>query len=65
MWRDIGLGDWLFDMDTPGDVSRLVPTVLDMVQNPKAARARVAKAQKYVKQLQAQTMGVVKSQVAG
>src|SRR6478672_5119749 len=30
MWRDIGLGEWLFDMDNTDDVSRIVPTVLAM-----------------------------------
>ncbi|HUQ71786.1 MAG TPA: polysaccharide pyruvyl transferase family protein [Planctomycetaceae bacterium] len=52
MWRDIGLGDWLFDMDQPGDVARIVPTVLDLAKNPDAAAIKVAKAREVVKQRQ-------------
>lgn len=63
MWKDIGLGDWLFDLDTPKDVAGITPAVLEMVKNPKGAKAKVAKAQKFVKALQAKTMGVVKANV--
>lgn len=48
MWRDIGLGDWLFDMDRPADVARIVPTVLNMAQNPEAAQAKAAEAREFV-----------------
>ena len=30
MWADIGLEDWLFDLDNPADIDRIVPTVIDM-----------------------------------
>lgn len=60
MWRDIGLSDWLFDMDTPGDVAKIVPTVLAMAKDPKAAKAKVAKARTFVEQRQRETMGVLK-----
>jgi hypothetical protein len=63
MWRDIGLGDWLFDMDTPNDVAKIVPTVLEMAKNPKAAKTKVKKAQAFVKQRQADTMNVLKKNV--
>lgn len=49
MWRDIGLGDWLFDMDSPADVARYVPAVLSIVRDPKAAQAKVADAQQFVR----------------
>lgn len=52
MWRDIGLGEWLFDMDQPDQVKRFVPTVLAMVKNPKAAQAKAAKARTKVAALQ-------------
>jgi hypothetical protein len=46
MWRDIGLGDWLFDMDNEQDVARYVPAVLAMAKDPKAAKAKAAKGTK-------------------
>ncbi|MGF7216374.1 polysaccharide pyruvyl transferase WcaK-like protein [Spirosoma lacussanchae] len=60
MWRDIGLDQWLFDMDTPADVARIVPTVLKMAQDPEAARKTVAQAQKFVQKRQQETMSVVR-----
>lgn len=52
MWRDIGLGDWLFDMDNPRDVARIVPAVLSLAQKPAVAREKAAQAQKRVARLQ-------------
>jgi polysaccharide pyruvyl transferase WcaK-like protein len=52
MWRDIGLGDWLFDMDAPADVARIVPAVLAMAQQPATARAKTAKARDDVRERQ-------------
>ena len=63
MWRDIGLGDWLFDMDTPTDVAGIVPAVLAMAKDPKGAKMNVAKARKFVEQRQRETMGVLKKHV--
>ncbi|MBD2752392.1 polysaccharide pyruvyl transferase family protein [Spirosoma validum] len=60
MWRDVGLDDWLFDMDTPGDVAKIVPTVLALAKDPKTAKAKVAKARTFVEQRQRETMGVLK-----
>ncbi len=56
MWRDIGLDEWLFDMDTKTDVERIVPTVLEMVKNPKASRKKVMEARKRIVQYQIETM---------
>ncbi len=39
MWRDIGLGDWLFDFDKEEEIPRLVPAVLAMANDPAGARA--------------------------
>jgi polysaccharide pyruvyl transferase WcaK-like protein len=63
MWRDIGLGDWLFDMDDPADVARIVPTVLALAKDPAASKAKAAKAQEIVHQRQRETMAVVKRSV--
>ncbi|WP_420151138.1 polysaccharide pyruvyl transferase family protein [Spirosoma sp.] len=63
MWRDIGLGDWLFDMDNEQDIARYAPAVLAMAKDPKAAKAKAAKARKFVEQRQRETMDLVKKNV--
>lgn len=63
MWRDVGLGEWLFDLDTPEDVARITPAVLDMIENPAKSRARVKKAMKLVDRLFKKTMGVLKKDI--
>jgi hypothetical protein len=62
MWRDIGLGDWLFDHDNAQDIQRLVPTVLALAKDPSAAKAKVAKARAFVQKRQSETMDVLKRQ---
>lgn len=64
MWRDIGLNDWLFDMDVPEEVARIVPTVLAMAKDPAAAKAKAAKALEFVHKRQRETMGVLKQSLA-
>ena len=59
MWRDIGLGDWLFDMDQPEEVARIPATVLALAQDPTAAKAKAAKAREFVQRRQGETMAVV------
>jgi hypothetical protein len=57
MWRDVGLGDWLFDFDVEEEIKQLVPAVLAMTKDPEAAKAKVAKARALVEQRQRETMG--------
>ena len=59
MWRDIGLGDWLFDLDDEKDVARVTPTVLALAKDPVATKAKAAKALEFVHQRQRETMAVV------
>jgi hypothetical protein len=59
MWRDIGLGDWLFDMDKPEEVARILPTVLSFIQDPVGTKEKLTKAQDFVHKRQAETMAVV------
>jgi len=59
MWRDIGLGDWLFDLDQPDDVSRIAPTALAMAQDPVKAKAKVAEAGRLVQKRQLATMDIL------
>jgi hypothetical protein len=60
MWRDIGLGDWLFELDQAEESKRIVPTVVAMVRDPIGARAKVAKARAFVEQRQRETMEVLR-----
>lgn len=59
MWRDIGLDEWLFDLDKEEELQRVVPTVLAMAKDPAAARAKAAKAREFVEKRQRETMAVV------
>ncbi len=60
MWRDIGLGDWLFDLDHAADRARLPATVLAMAKNPAAAKAKAHQAREVVRRHQADTMAVLR-----
>ena len=52
MWRDIGLGDWLFDFDNEDELQRFPATVVSLVTQPEAARNAVNAARKRVEELQ-------------
>ena len=60
MWRDIGLGEWLFDLDNADEVAKVAPAVLAMAKDPKAAKAKAAEGRAFVEKRQRETMGVVK-----
>ncbi|HSI15981.1 MAG TPA: polysaccharide pyruvyl transferase family protein [Chthoniobacter sp.] len=60
MWRDIGLGDWLFDLDHPDELARVVPTALALAQDPAGARAKAARAREFVQQRQRETMAALR-----
>ena len=64
MWRDIGLGDWLFDLDKPEDHERIVPAVLALAKDFDGAKAKAAEARAFVEQRQRQTMAVLRRQLA-
>ena len=59
MWRDIGLGDWLFDLDQPDELARVAATALALAKDPAAAKAKAAKAQAVVQQHQKRTMEIL------
>ena len=59
MWADIGLGEWLFDLDDEAQVARVVPTVLAMARDPEGSRAKAAEARQFVQQRQRETMAHV------
>ncbi len=56
MWRDIGLGEWLFDMDKDAEIPGVVPAVLAIAKDPAAAKAKAVKAREFVQQRQRESM---------
>lgn len=63
MWRDIGLGDWLFDLDKEDELARVADTVLAMARDPAAAIAKAARAREWVQLRQRETMAVLRKEV--
>ncbi len=59
MWRDIGLGEWLFDLDKEDEIPGIIPAVLAMAKDPAAAKAKATKARDFVRQRQRESMAVV------
>jgi polysaccharide pyruvyl transferase WcaK-like protein len=59
MWRDIGLGEWLFDMDEEKDGTRITAALLAIAKDPPAAKTKVGKAMEFVRQRQRETMAIV------
>ncbi|MEO6245830.1 MAG: polysaccharide pyruvyl transferase family protein [Opitutaceae bacterium] len=64
MWRDLGLGDWLFDLDVPAELARVAPTALAMARDPVAARAKAARARAVVERHQRETIAVLQHALA-
>jgi polysaccharide pyruvyl transferase WcaK-like protein len=60
MWRNIGLDDWLFDLDKPEELARIVPTALALAKDPAAAKAKAAKAREVVRERQRATMQILR-----
>ncbi|HYG74852.1 MAG TPA: polysaccharide pyruvyl transferase family protein [Planctomycetota bacterium] len=63
MWRDIGLGEWLFDMDEEKDGSKIAAAVLAIAKDAGAAKEKVAKAMAFVRQRQKETIATVGKQL--
>ena len=60
MWDDIGLGDWLFDLDDEAQVAGVAPAVLKMATDPDGAREKALAARTFVEKRQRETMGVLR-----
>ncbi len=60
MWRDIGLRDWLFDLDKPDELARVATTALALAKDPAAAKTKTARAREFVQQRQRETMAILK-----
>lgn len=59
MWEDIGLDDWLFDLDDESQVKQVAAKVLEMAQNPMEFRERADEAGKFVESRQKVTMDIL------
>ncbi|MDR1201699.1 MAG: polysaccharide pyruvyl transferase family protein [Tannerellaceae bacterium] len=59
MWRDVGLDDWLFDMDIPEEVEKIVPTILSIAKNPAAAQKKALEARAFVEKRQKETSAIL------
>ena len=64
MWRDIGLGEWLFDFDDEKDRARSADAVLAMASDPKGSKEKAAKAREFVQKRQAETMKALADELA-
>jgi polysaccharide pyruvyl transferase WcaK-like protein len=64
MWHDIGLNDWLFDLDEPDQVERIVPTVLAIAKDPATAKAKAAAAREVVLEKQIEEMETLSKSLA-
>ncbi|WP_127490736.1 polysaccharide pyruvyl transferase family protein [Paenibacillus glycanilyticus] len=60
MWRDIGLDEWLFDLDLEQDRNRIVPAVLQLAMHGEAAKHAAAQAQQRVQALQHEMVDTLK-----
>jgi polysaccharide pyruvyl transferase WcaK-like protein len=65
MWRDIGLGEWLFDLDKPAEHNGIRPTVLAMAKDLEAAKAKAARARAFVERRQRETIAALSKQLPG
>jgi len=63
MWRDIGLDDWVFDLDDERQLERVAPMVVSVAKNPSLAREKVQVARARVLKLQAESMAVLKGEL--
>ena len=63
MWKDIGLNEWLFDLNDEPQLAGIVPAVLAMAKDPAAAKAKVLKAQAILRERQSAAIGRVRKGV--
>lgn len=63
MWRDIGLGDWLFDLDIEEEAQKVPAAVLAMAQDFTAAKAKTEVARQFITKRQQETMNVLRDEL--
>lgn len=65
MWRDIGLGEWLFDLDDEAQHTGIVPAVMGLATDPEGSRKKALVARAFVEKRQEETMAVLRRTLAG
>jgi hypothetical protein len=60
MWKDIGLGEWLFDLDDEAQLAGIVSAVLAMAKDRAAALAKVGQAQRIVQARQTSALAALR-----
>lgn len=63
MWKDIGLGEWLFDHDLDEAKKGLVPAVLAIVNDPATARAKALKGKAVADERMKRMMDVLRAEL--
>jgi hypothetical protein len=63
MWRDIGLGEWLFDHDLDEPRKKLVPAVLGIVRDQAPSRAKALAAKAVADERMKRMMAVLRNQL--
>ena len=63
MWQDIGLGDWLFDIDNKEEMMGLVPMVLNLAAKQETAKEKALAARERVEMLQKEMLDTLKKQL--
>lgn len=63
MWKDIGLDEWLFDVDKPEDVKRILPAVLSLATDPQGAKLKALQAKDRVDRLFAASMKLLREKL--
>ena len=63
MWKDIGLDEWLFDVDKPEDVKRILPAVLSLATDPQGAKQKALQAKDRVDRLFASSMNLLREKL--
>ncbi len=64
MWDDIGLSDWLFDLDEEPQVAKVAPAVFAMARDPAGSRTKADAARTFVQQRQRETMARLTRELA-
>ncbi|TWT74135.1 polysaccharide pyruvyl transferase family protein [Allorhodopirellula solitaria] len=64
MWRDIGLDEWLFDLDIESEAAAIPDAVLAMASDFAAAQAKTEKAKAFVQKRQRETMQVLQQSLS-
>jgi polysaccharide pyruvyl transferase WcaK-like protein len=64
MWRDIGLGDWLFDLDIETEAAGVADAVVSMAKDFPSAKAKANAALAVVMKAQQETMAILKNHLS-